>query len=49
MRGILNRAKQIDKMGPEYGPFARTLCNLAERFEEGKILTFVKTYKKIKK
>lgn len=45
MRGILNRAKLIDKMGKEYGPFARRLRNLAERFEEKKILTLVKTYK----
>ncbi len=44
MRGILNRAKHIDKMGKEYGPFARKLRNLAERFEEKKILTLVKAY-----
>lgn len=45
MRGILNRAGHIDKMGKEYGPFARKLRNLAERFEEKKILTLVKAHK----
>ncbi len=45
MRGILNRAKHIDKMGKGYGPFAAKLRNLAERFEEKKILTLVKAYK----
>jgi len=45
MRGILNRAGHIDKMGKEYGPFARKLRNLAERFEEKKILTLVKAYR----
>jgi PAS domain S-box-containing protein len=45
MRGILNRAKHIDKMGKEYGPFARTLRSLAERFEEKKILNLVKSYR----
>jgi hypothetical protein len=32
-------------MGKEYGPFARKLRNLAERFEEKKILTLVKAYR----
>jgi PAS domain S-box-containing protein len=45
MRGILNRAEYIDKMGEEYGPFARRLRNLAERFDEKKILTLVKSYR----
>ena len=45
MRGILNRAKHINKMGKEYGPFARTLRSLAERFEEKKILQLVKAYR----
>lgn len=45
IRGILNRAEHIDKMGEEYGPFARRLRNLAERFDEKKILTLVKSYR----
>jgi CheY-like chemotaxis protein len=44
IRGILNRAEHIDNMGKEYRPFARRLRNLAERFEEKKILTLVKAY-----
>jgi len=48
MRGILNRAKHIDKMGKEYGPFATKLRNLAEQFEEKKILTLVQAYKDMK-
>ncbi|MGD8800673.1 MAG: ATP-binding protein [Desulfobacterales bacterium] len=45
IRGILNRAEHIDEMGQEYGPFARRLRNLAERFDEKKILTLVKSYR----
>jgi PAS domain S-box-containing protein len=45
IRGILDRAKHIDEMGEEYGPFARRLRNLAERFDEKKILTLVKSYR----
>ena len=45
MRGILNRAEYINRMGEEYGPFARRLRNLAERFDEKKILTLVKAYR----
>jgi len=48
MRGILSRAKHIDKMGKEYGPFVTKLRNLAEQFEEKKILTLVQTYKDMK-
>lgn len=45
MRGIIDRAKQIEKMGTQYGSFARKLSNLAERFEEKKILALVKAYR----
>jgi CheY-like chemotaxis protein len=45
MRGILNHADHIDKMAKKYGPFACKLRNLAEQFEEKKILTLVKAYK----
>jgi PAS domain S-box-containing protein len=46
MRGILNMAIEINKMGLEYSPFADNLSNLAKRFEERKILTFLKSQKK---
>ena len=45
MRGILNRADHIDKMAEEYGPFASKLRNLAQQFEEQKIITLVNAYK----
>ena len=44
MRGIIKRAKTIRSMGVEYGAFASKLRNLAERFEERKLLEFVKAH-----
>lgn len=49
MRGILNMAIRIDQMGPKYGPFVKKLRNLAERFEERKIIGFLKALKRADK
>ncbi len=45
MEEILNQASHLEAMDVKYMPFARTLRELAQNFEEQKILALIKKYK----
>ncbi len=44
MREILNRASHLETMDAKYWPFARMLRELAQAFEDEKILSLIKEY-----
>jgi signal transduction histidine kinase/DNA-binding NarL/FixJ family response regulator len=41
---LQQRALQLEQLGPQYGPFTARLCQLAEAFDEDRVLALIERY-----